>query len=148
MLIMNVGRHYTVEPQTNDHPHQRPSLLYDHISCDGQWFLFVYESLTSDHPSYTTTPIWFWWWSYKRDSTVVVPSHFSSSRILDDSLCNLINTFLSVLFMYLFINVHVAIILPSGGQHYERHDQQHCNRIPIVTTMHNIRRLTVLVYLM
>ena len=46
----------TVEPLTNDHPHQRPSLSYDHISCDGQWFLFVYESLTSDHPSYTTTP--------------------------------------------------------------------------------------------
>ena len=31
----------TVEPLTNDHPHQRPSLLYDHISCDGQCFLFV-----------------------------------------------------------------------------------------------------------
>ena len=45
----------TVEPLTNDHPHQRPSLSYDRISCDGQWFLFVYESLTSDHPSYTTT---------------------------------------------------------------------------------------------
>ena len=29
----------TVEPLTNDHPHQRPSLSYDHISCDGQWFL-------------------------------------------------------------------------------------------------------------
>ena len=41
----------TVEPLTNDHPHQRPSLSYDHISCDGQWFMFVYESLTSDHPS-------------------------------------------------------------------------------------------------
>ena len=60
----------TVEPLTNDHPHQRPSLSYDHISCDGQWFLFVYESLTSDHPSYTTTPMWFWGWSYKRGSTV------------------------------------------------------------------------------
>ena len=47
----------TVEPLTNDHPHQRPSLSYDHISCDGQGFLFVYESLTSDHPSYTTTPM-------------------------------------------------------------------------------------------
>ena len=55
----------TVEPLTNDHPHQRPPLSYDHISCDGQWFLFVYESLTSDHPSYTTTPMWFWGWSYK-----------------------------------------------------------------------------------
>ena len=60
----------TVEPLTNDHPHQRPSLSYDHISCDGQWFLFVYESLTSDHPSYTTTQMWFWGWSYKRGSTV------------------------------------------------------------------------------
>ena len=49
--------HATVEPLTNDHPHQRPSLSNDHISCDGQWFLFVYESLTSDHPSYTTTPM-------------------------------------------------------------------------------------------
>ena len=47
----------TPEGLTNDHPHQRPSLSYDHISCDGQWFLFVYESLTSDHPSYTTTPM-------------------------------------------------------------------------------------------
>ena len=47
----------TVEPLTNDHPHQRPSLSYDHISCDGQWFLFVYEFLTSDHTSYTTTPM-------------------------------------------------------------------------------------------
>ena len=60
----------TVEPLTNDHPHQRPSLPYDHISCDGLCFLFVYESLTSDHPSYTTTPMWFWGWSYKRGSTV------------------------------------------------------------------------------
>ena len=49
----------TVEPLTNDHPHLRPSLSYDHNSCDEQWFLFVYESLTSDHPSYTTTPMWF-----------------------------------------------------------------------------------------
>ena len=24
----------TVEPLSNDHPHQRPSLLHDHISCD------------------------------------------------------------------------------------------------------------------
>ena len=58
-FISNVNIHFhdTVEPLTNDHPHQRPSLSYDHISCDGQWFLFVYESLTSDHPSYTTTPM-------------------------------------------------------------------------------------------
>ena len=62
----------TVEPLSNDHPHPRPSLSYDHISCDGQCFLFVYESLTSDHPSYTTTPMWFWGWSYKRGSTVVI----------------------------------------------------------------------------
>ena len=61
---------HCTEPLTNDHPHQRPSLSYDHISCDGQWFLFVYESLTSDHPSYTTTPMWFWGWSYKRGSPV------------------------------------------------------------------------------
>ena len=47
----------TVEPLSNDHPHQRPSLSYDHISCDGLCFVFVYESLTSDHPSYTTTPM-------------------------------------------------------------------------------------------
>ena len=32
----------------------------------------IYESLTRDHPSYTTTPMWFWGWSYKRDSTVQV----------------------------------------------------------------------------
>ena len=61
----------TVEPLTNDHPRQRPSLWYDHISSDGQWFMFVYESLTSDHPSYTTTPMWLWGWSYKRGTTVI-----------------------------------------------------------------------------
>ena len=66
----------TVEPLTNDHPHQRPSLSYDHISCNGQWFLFIYESLTSDHPSYTTTPMWFWGWSYKRGSTVPTVTRF------------------------------------------------------------------------
>ena len=43
----------TVEPQANDHPHQRPSLLYDHISSDGQCFRFV-RSLTDDHPSNAT----------------------------------------------------------------------------------------------
>ena len=43
----------TVEPLTNDHPHQRPSLLYDHILCDGHTFLFV-RSLTNDHPSDAT----------------------------------------------------------------------------------------------
>ena len=51
------GKHNTVEPLTNDHPHQRPSLSYNHISCDEQGILCVYESLTSDHPSYTTTPM-------------------------------------------------------------------------------------------
>ena len=56
-FILTIVFENTVEPLTNDHPHQRPSLSYDHISCDGQWFLFVYESLTSDHPSYTTTPM-------------------------------------------------------------------------------------------
>ena len=40
----------TVEHQSNDHHHQWPSLLYDHILCDGQCFLFV-RSLTDDHPS-------------------------------------------------------------------------------------------------
>ena len=52
MLAAEVGiLHYlvTVEPLSNDHPHQRPSLLYDHISYDGQCFLFV-QSLTDDHP--------------------------------------------------------------------------------------------------
>ena len=28
----------TVEPLSNDHPHQRPSLLYDRILCDGHVF--------------------------------------------------------------------------------------------------------------
>ena len=72
----------TVEPLMNDHPHQRPSLSYDHISCDGQWLLFVYESLTSDHPSYTTTPMWFWGWSYKRGSTVFVCNKYRHWTIL------------------------------------------------------------------
>ena len=49
---MNAGV-ITVELLSNDHPHQRPSLLYDHILCDGQCFLFV-RSLTNDHPSDTT----------------------------------------------------------------------------------------------
>ena len=44
----------TVEPLSNDHPHQRPSVLYGHISCDGQCFLFV-RSLTDDHPSNATS---------------------------------------------------------------------------------------------
>ena len=44
----------TVEPLSNDHPHQRPSLfIYDHILRDGQCFLFV-QPLTDDHPSDAT----------------------------------------------------------------------------------------------
>ena len=37
-----MGRKYshTVEPLSNDHPHQRPSLLYDNILCDGGVFCF------------------------------------------------------------------------------------------------------------
>ena len=49
----------TVEPLSNDHPHQRPSLLYYHISCDGQCFLFV-RSLTDDHPSNATSDLVKW----------------------------------------------------------------------------------------
>ena len=49
----------TVEPLSNDHHHQRPSLLYDHIFCDGQWFLFV-RSLTNDHPSDATSDRFRW----------------------------------------------------------------------------------------
>ena len=47
--------YHTVEPLSNDHPHQRPSLLilYYHILCDGHCFLFV-RSLTNDHPSDVT----------------------------------------------------------------------------------------------
>ena len=48
MLYPSVGD--PVEPLANDHPHQRPSLSYDHISCDGQWFLFVYESSRATIP--------------------------------------------------------------------------------------------------
>ena len=52
---VSVHRRYycTVEPLSNDHPHQWPSLLYDHILSDGQCFLFV-RSLTDDHPSDVT----------------------------------------------------------------------------------------------
>ena len=42
----------TVEPLTNDHSHQRPSLSYAHLSCDGQCFLFVYTN-----PSRATIPL-------------------------------------------------------------------------------------------
>ena len=54
----------TVEPLSNDHPHQRPSLLYDHMSCDGQCFLFV-RSLTNDHPSDATSD-WVRWYLLPR----------------------------------------------------------------------------------
>ena len=92
----------TVEPLTNDHPHQRPSLSYDHISCDGLYNLCEYESLTNDHPSYTTAPMWFWGWSYKRGSTVLCffqhtfmmlithakPFPFSNQHFLHDAVLN------------------------------------------------------------
>ena len=39
IFIFGNSFRYTVEPLTNDHPHQRPSLSYDHIACDGKWFL-------------------------------------------------------------------------------------------------------------
>ena len=32
--ISRISFGVTVEPLSNDHPHQRPSLLYDHILCD------------------------------------------------------------------------------------------------------------------
>ena len=48
--ILPLSNDTTVEPLSNDHPHQWPSLLCDHISCDRQCFLFV-RSLTNDHPS-------------------------------------------------------------------------------------------------
>ena len=77
LMFSNVSSCYmnTVEPLSNDHPHQRPSLFYDHISCDGQYCRQRKQYMnhsTSDHPSYTTTPMWFWWWSYKRGSTVMI----------------------------------------------------------------------------
>ena len=31
----------------------------------------IYESLTKDHPSYMTTPMWFWGWSYSCISGVL-----------------------------------------------------------------------------
>ena len=63
----------TVEPVSNDHPHQRPSLLYDHISCDGQCFLFV-RSLTDDHPSNATSDRVRW----------IVPSRGRPHRIFQN----------------------------------------------------------------
>ena len=32
----------------------------------------IVKSLANDYPSYTTTPMWFWGWSYNRGSTVVL----------------------------------------------------------------------------
>ena len=40
-FVKNVVFLGTVEPLSNDHPHQRLSLLYDHMLGDGQCFLFV-----------------------------------------------------------------------------------------------------------
>ena len=58
IAVVNLQR-TTVEPLLNDHPHQQPSLLYDHISCDGHRFLFV-RSLTDDRPSNATND-WVRW---------------------------------------------------------------------------------------
>ena len=55
--IASANTNRVVEPLSNDHPHQRLglSLLYDHILCDGQCFLFVgLRSLTNDLPSDAT----------------------------------------------------------------------------------------------
>ena len=41
----------TVEPLTNDHPHQRPSLSYDHISCDGLLVVSVRIRIPHERPS-------------------------------------------------------------------------------------------------
>ena len=67
VLITTIGG--TVEPLWNDHPRQRPSLLYDHISCDGQFFLFV-RLLTDDHPSDATNDRVRWIFSLADDDCV------------------------------------------------------------------------------
>ena len=54
LAMFSSRTHYTVEPLSNDHPHQQPSFLYDHISCDGQCFLGI-RSLSDDHPSNATS---------------------------------------------------------------------------------------------
>ena len=70
-----IAAHTEADLQYSRTPDERPPspttipLIRPHF-VDGQWFLFVYESLTSDHPSYTTTPMLFSGWSYKRGSTV------------------------------------------------------------------------------
>ena len=75
-LYINVERtNYSRTPDERPPSPTTIPLIYDHISCDGLCILFVYESLTSDHPSYTTTPMWFWGWSYKRGSTVLCKSY-------------------------------------------------------------------------
>ena len=53
ILLMLSSLFTTVQPLSNNHPHQRPSLLYDHILCDEQCILFL-RSLTDDHPSDAT----------------------------------------------------------------------------------------------
>ena len=37
---------------------------------EGTYMLHRVISLAEDHPSYTTTSMWFWGWSYNRGSTV------------------------------------------------------------------------------
>ncbi len=69
----------TVEPLSNDHPHQRPSLLYDHISCDGQCFLFV-RSLTDDHPSNATNDQVIWN-SLPHGRPLLITVYFQESRV-------------------------------------------------------------------
>ena len=69
----------TVEPLSNDHSHQRPSLLYDHMLCDGQCFLFV-RSLTDDHPSDTTNDRVGWDFSPSRTTTSPTV-YFQESRV-------------------------------------------------------------------
>ena len=51
-LYTNAVSYYSRTPVERP-PHQRPSLLYDYILCDGQCFLFL-RSLTDDHPSDAT----------------------------------------------------------------------------------------------
>ena len=70
----------TVEPLSNDHPHQRPSPLYDHISCDGQRFLFV-RSLTDDHSSNATNDKVRWNFLPRGGPLQVGLVYFQESRV-------------------------------------------------------------------
>ena len=47
----------TVEPLSNDHPHQRPSLSYDHISCDGQYTVCIRIPHERPSPLYDHTNV-------------------------------------------------------------------------------------------